>query len=224
MTKALFNELSSHYDLINRVISFGQDKKWRRALSRLLPLSPGLTYVDVGTGTGDVLLTVTQSRPWTDTHGVDPAHAMLAIATQKAAHLPHPPTWHCAPAESLPLANDTADVITMAFAIRNVTDRLESLRELARVLKPNGVMAIMEFSWPTAWWIRWPFHLYFHVIMPAIGGLLSGKHGSYRYLAQSVSAFPSPHEFECMLVDAGLRPTTRVFLSAGMVQIYLATK
>lgn len=224
MTKALFNALASHYDVINKVISFGQDKQWRRALSRLLPLSAGLTYVDVGTGTGDVLFTVTEPRSWTHAHGVDPAQAMLAIANQKSAYLVPQPQWHCAPAELLPFHNDFADVMTMAFAIRNVTDRLQSLREMARILKPNGVMAIMEFSWPTACWIRWPFNLYFRFIMPAMGGLISGQHHSYRYLAKSVSEFPSPDEFESMLTEAGLRPTTRVSLSAGMVHIYLATK
>jgi len=224
MTTHLFNQLAPHYDRINRFISLGQDRRWRRTLCRALPTTPGLSYVDVGTGTGDVILHVLSQRQWPRAVGVDPAQHMLDIATQKAQHPPTDCTFVCAGAECLPFASHSIDVITMVFAIRNVDNRPHSLAEMTRILKPNGTLAIMEFSWPTSPFIRYPFSLYFHHIMPRLAGWWSRQPDSYRYLARSVANFPPPPAFQSELEAAGLRSIRRHTLGLGSVTLYLCTK
>lgn len=224
MTIQLFNKLAPYYDPVNRLISLGQDRRWRRILCRQLPTTPGLSYVDLGTGTGDVILHVMTQRQWPHSVGVDPAQHMLDIATQKANQTHTPCAFLCAGAECLPFASDSIDVITMVFAIRNVANRPQSLAEMARVLKPNGTLAIMEFSWPQSPWIRYPFSLYFHHVMPLLAGWWSRQPDSYRYLARSVAAFPRPDAFQSELAQAGLRPLRHHTLGLGSVTLYLCSK
>ncbi len=222
---ALFNQIAPRYDLLNRLLSFGCDRAWRLAIAKRLQTQRHLRLLDLGTGTGDLLLTL-----WAEARssfkaliGLDLAEGMLAIAKTKTPPA-CPATWIHASAQDIPLEANSVDVVTMAFAIRNCPDPQGVLSEIFRVLDSGGKTYILEFSLPSWALFRGLYLFYFRHILPRIGGWISGHSTAYAYLNQSVEAFPYGDAFSSWLNNAGFRAVQFTTFTGGIVTLYEGTK
>ncbi|MFN3200255.1 MAG: ubiquinone/menaquinone biosynthesis methyltransferase [Bradymonadia bacterium] len=223
----MFDRIADKYDRLNRVISLGMDRGWRKKLVRALqPDGAAVNRVlDVATGTADVALDIADAYPEAHVVGLDPSVGMLDVGHRKVAK-------HFADAEprvelvvgdgqDLPFEDDHFDASCISFGIRNVPDRAKGLSEMARVTRHGGRVVVLELSepegaGPMALGAR--FHI--HVTMPMLGRLLSSAH-EYRYLQQSVSAFPPAPEFAEMMRDAGIEVRAVKPLAFGAAYLYV---
>jgi demethylmenaquinone methyltransferase/2-methoxy-6-polyprenyl-1,4-benzoquinol methylase len=224
----MFNRIAPTYDALNRVLSAGVDRSWRRRLARELPSEPRqLRLLDLATGTGDQLLMLLEEAPdrFVSATGADPAAHMLVRAHRKklprCLGIPQP-QWVEASADKLPFADDSQDVVTMSFGIRNVPDPLAALREIRRVLTPVGRVLILEFSLPGNALIRHSYLTYFRHVLPAIGGFFSGDRDAYRYLNTTVEDFPHGEAFCQLMTGAGFIDARAIPLTQGIASLYIA--
>jgi demethylmenaquinone methyltransferase/2-methoxy-6-polyprenyl-1,4-benzoquinol methylase len=218
----MFDGIAERYDFVNRVISLGIDQGWRRRTVAALKLSPGARVLDLATGTGDLALLVARAEPSAQVVGVDPSERMLAVGRQKVekAGLAERVTLSAGNAEQLSFESRTFDGLCIAFGIRNVPDRDRALREMARVTKLGGRVAILELSEPRG--LLGPlarFHV--HTVVPWVGALLSGAK-EYHYLQRSIAAFPPAEEFAERMRLAGLEVLSVVPLTFGVCHLYVA--
>ena len=223
---AMFDRIAGRYDLLNRVLSMGLDRRWRQCLVRSLgPMRAGDALLDVATGPADVALALGTAFPHCGVLGIDPSQGMLALGRQKlaAAGLQERVALRQGDAQALSLADDRFAAATVAFGIRNVPDRLAGLRELARVVRPGGRVAVLEFSEPGRDLLGRLAGLHVHFLVPRIGALLSGER-EYRYLQESIAAFPPPRAFAGLMREAGLRRIEITRLTMGTVQLYVGRK
>lgn len=222
---AMFDAIADRYDAMNRVLSFGTDRGWRRLAVRALELGPSARVLDLATGTADMVLEVLSAHPDARVVGVDPSREMLRVAEAKlsARRLNDRAQLVVGSAEQIPLPDSTVDAITMAFGIRNVPDRPRALADMARVLRPGGRVAILELSDPQKGWIA-PFAR-FHIrhVVPSLGALLSGAR-EYRYLERSIAAFPQPEAFAETMRGAGLEVVMVRPLTFGVACLFVATR
>lgn len=212
----MFDRIAKRYDLINRLLSFGQDPKWRRRVADMLP-SGSLRLLDVATGTGDLALAIQRERPQASIIGLDPSTKMLDVARTKSTQI----EWMIGEAEHLPFLDASFDAVTIGFGIRNAHDLPKALKEMHRVLKPNGQLLILEFSKPFLL-IRPIALFHLRVIVPFVGRLVSGEADAYRYLDQTIETFPSGHAFLHLLKQAHFTRTSQKRLMFGAVTIYQA--
>lgn len=222
----MFGAIAPRYDFLNRLLSFGVDRRWRKKAVRLLKYREGSRVLDVATGTGDVALEIARTTPPSvRITGADFCREMVALGLDKAAQSPYAGRidFKVAPCEDLPFANNTFDSITIAFGIRNVVDRKLGLAEMWRVLRPGGRMIILEFSTPRSPLFRQIYTFYFRRLLPVVGGLLS-RYNAYKYLPDSVLEFPSQEEFSCMMSAAGFRNIHLHELTFGVATIYVGEK
>jgi demethylmenaquinone methyltransferase / 2-methoxy-6-polyprenyl-1,4-benzoquinol methylase len=219
----MFDGIAFRYDFINRVLSMGMDVGWRKAMLRHLPDRANLRLLDVATGTGDVALTFMNDARVGDVLGVDVATQMLAKATIKAkAHRRGMYTRFIpGDATNLGIVNEF-DVATIAFGIRNVMDVPAALRSMAAALKPGGTLMVLEFADPKDSIISGPMKWYRRVVLPRLGGLLSGSTTSYRYLDETISTFPTRAAFLALMGEAGFVDGAMHELSFGNVVLYVA--
>jgi demethylmenaquinone methyltransferase/2-methoxy-6-polyprenyl-1,4-benzoquinol methylase len=218
----MFDGIARRYDLLNRLMSLGQDQSWRRRTVRALELRRGQRVLDLATGTADLALLAASAAPEVRVVGLDPSLAMLAIGRRKLAERAGGDrvSLQRGDAQTLPFEAASFDACCMAFGIRNVEDRPRALAEIARVTRPGGRIAILELSEPRGTFA--PLcRLHVHHLVPALGRLLSGQR-EYRYLQESIAAFPPPEEFEAMLSRGGLRPLRTTALSLGACHLYVA--
>jgi demethylmenaquinone methyltransferase / 2-methoxy-6-polyprenyl-1,4-benzoquinol methylase len=200
----MFDAIAARYDMVNRVLSFGVDQSWRRATVAALRIGPGARVLDVATGTGDLAIQVARAAPDVRVVGIDPSAKMLEIGRRKleSAALGDRVELHAGDAQELPFPDAEFDGVCIAFGIRNVPDRARGLREMARVTRPGGRVAILELSEPRG--VLAPIaRLHVHTLVPWVGALLSGAR-EYRYLERSIAAFPAPEQFAEMMRQAGL--------------------
>ncbi|MGE4170233.1 MAG: bifunctional demethylmenaquinone methyltransferase/2-methoxy-6-polyprenyl-1,4-benzoquinol methylase UbiE [Candidatus Margulisiibacteriota bacterium] len=217
----VFNRIAPRYDLLNRLLSFGQDLRWRKQLVAACPETAAV-YVDLATGTADVLLAVCQNRRIQSAIGLDPAQGMLDVGRLKLdkAGLSEA-TLVLGDAQHLPFETASTDLISMAFGIRNVPQPELALAEMVRVLKPGGKAIILEFSLPQMAIIRWVYLLYFRWVLPLVGGLISGDFQAYRYLNQSVENFPYGQDFLNLMRQAGFAQVAQTPLTFGIATLYV---
>ncbi len=221
----MFNRIAPRYDLLNRLLSFRTDVYWRRQMvRRLRPFAPR-HILDVATGTADVALATLALRPQRIV-AVDLAPRMIELAEEKVQRLaPHAPIQlQVADAESLPFDDHTFDAVTVAFGVRNFENLQKGLAEMIRVLREGGVLAVLEFSRPGNHPLGWAYRFYSRHILPRVGGWISGDPHAYRYLPESIQAFPAGQAFEDELVGAGARKTARYPLTGGIATLYIAQK
>ena len=223
----MFDAIARRYDLLNHLLSLGLDRRWRARAVAELRLAEGERLLDLCTGTGDLALTAAERGGGrVRVVGVDFAAAMLAIAHDKVrargleARIP----LVRGDATSLPLANGSCDAASIGFGIRNVDRPERAIVELARVLRPSGRLAILEFGFPKIPGIRALYRLYFRRLLPLIGRAVSRHGDAYSYLPASVEAFQSPEVFSRMLESAGFDGVRAVPLTLGIVYLFVATR
>lgn len=223
--KAMFSDIAPRYDLLNHLLSFNVDRRWRRKAIRALgwERSPGGTYLDLCAGTLDVARELSEQRGFTGrVVGADFAEPMLRAGADKVrGRLVHPVA---ADALSLPLRDGSCAGAIVAFGARNLADLDAGLREVARVLERGARYVILEFTTPRAALVRTGYHLYFHHVLPRIGGLISGNRGAYRYLPESVGHFPAAPELAERMRAAGFRDVSWTSLTMGVAAIHVGTK
>ena len=220
----MFDQIAPRYDFVNRVLSLGLDKRWRRRVIKELGLAPNARILDVATGTGDLAVELARAAPQGYVIGLDPSTQMLSVAVQKMAKLglAERVTLIEGDAQQLPQANCEIDAATIAFGIRNVPDRAQGLRELARVVRPGGRIAVLELGEPQSGFFGRAARFHTRQIVPRIGALLSGKR-EYRYLQTSVAAFPTPDVFAQLMRDNGLEVQKVIPLTFGVCTLFIAT-
>ncbi len=234
----MFDKIAARYDTLNRVLSLGLDQRWRRRVVRALGLDAksqkskqGQWYgerprvLDVATGTGDLAIEIARSCPGSTIVGLDPSAKMLAVAQNKLDKrgLAERISLVQGDAQALPQANCEIDAATIAFGIRNVPDRGKALRELARVVRPGGRIAVLELNDPkNKGMFAGAARLHTHHIVPRLGAWLSGAR-EYKYLQASVAAFPPPGEFADLMRASGLDVIEVTPLTFGVCTLYLAT-
>jgi demethylmenaquinone methyltransferase/2-methoxy-6-polyprenyl-1,4-benzoquinol methylase len=214
MVRDMFDAIAPRYDLVNRIMTFRLDVRWRRRTVRDLRLPTGSRVLDLAAGTGDLCrdLTAAGHRPI----GVDLSFGMLAAARTTA------PLVH-ADALRLPVPDGAADGATCGFALRNFVDLEAFLAELARVVRPGGRIALLEVAEPPNPILRLGHGVYFGKVVPRIGALLSDA-GAYRYLPRSVAYLPEPDELVAMIRAAGFGDATRAALTGGISQLLVGTR
>ena len=221
----MFDSIAHSYDRANRILSFGTDISWRKKLISLLPCSAGLSVLDLATGTGDLAIAMCKERRNIGhVDGLDVSEGMLeqgrakvkSLGLEQMIRLSH------GDAHVLPTASASIDAVTVAFGVRNFSDLHAGLKEMKRVLKPQGIALILEFSLPRLALLRIPYLFYFRYVLPVVGGLVSGNQDAYKYLNQSVEAFPYGEKFCSLVRDAGFSTCRAHILSGGIATIYEA--
>ena len=224
--RQMFDDIAYRYDFLNRLLSFGIDRRWRRFAVSQLSIPKNGRVLDIATGTCDVALEVAeQTDPSVTIVGEDFTQGMLVQGQSKLKESPHGSRIMLvnAPCEEIPHPDECFDGITIAFGIRNVVDRQAGLNEMYRVLKPGGRAVILEFSSPRSQLFRTLYYFYFQKILPTIVGLLS-KRSAYQYLPDSVIEFPSQDEFATMMKKAGFLPVQYVDQTFGIATVYVGDK
>jgi demethylmenaquinone methyltransferase/2-methoxy-6-polyprenyl-1,4-benzoquinol methylase len=223
----MFDAIAGRYDLLNHLLSGGLDLYWRRRALAALRLTSSDVLLDVCTGTGDVAIAARRRpNPPSRVIGIDFAGGMLQRGHAKVARerLTRAIRFVRGDASSLPIRDQSADVVTVAFGIRNVSDPAAVCRELVRTLRPGGRLAILEFAIPQAAVVRSLYLFYFRRILPLIGRAISGHAGAYSYLPASVGGFATPHDFQELLKCVGFVDVRAQPLTVGTVQLYLGIK
>jgi len=220
----MFDKIARRYDFVNRVLSLGIDKSWRRKTVRALQLGDAPRVLDVATGTADLAIDIARMTPGATVVGLDPSTQMLAIAKTKLAKrgLADRISLVVGDAQALPYADCEMDAATIAFGIRNVPDRLQGLRELARVVRPGGRICVLELGEPRKGVMGHAARFHTRHVVPRLGALLSGSR-EYAYLQKSIAAFPPAEEFAKLMEQAGLHVIEVTPLTFGACTLYVAT-
>ncbi len=230
--REMFSEISPRYDFLNHALSGGTDVYWRWRTVRAAGIKPGDPVLDVCTGTGDLALAFWKKYR-TPVVGSDFTHAMLEIANEKSAPLLAKQPSANAPSlafleadtQRLPFADDSFQIVSVAFGLRNVADTRAGLREMLRVCRPGGKVMVLEFSLPGNRLIRSGYQWYFRHILPRIGQLFAtNRHAAYNYLPQSVSEFPYGEALAEIMRGCGMQPVTWTPLTLGVATLYCGTK
>jgi demethylmenaquinone methyltransferase/2-methoxy-6-polyprenyl-1,4-benzoquinol methylase len=219
----MFDAIAERYDLLNRLISLGVDQRWRRLTVESLGLGArNARVLDVATGTADLAIAIAKAYPMCSVVGLDPSVNMLDKGRRKviADGLEARIELLTGIAEELPFEDDSFAGLTIAFGIRNVPDRPQALREMARVTAPGGRVCILELSEPKPGLVGSFARFHMHRVVPFLGGLLSGAR-QYRYLPDSIRAFPEASEFAAMMSAAGLRDAVSLPLTFGVCHLYV---
>ncbi len=221
--EGLFDSIAPKYDFLNHSLSFGVDVLWRRRLiNELRPHAPQ-HILDIATGTGDLAIAARTLHP-REIVGVDPSERMLELARRKIARRGLQSVIHVrrGSAEQLPFNDASFDCVTAAFGVRNFSDLSAGLQEMVRVLRRGGIAAILEFSKTSHPVITSVYRFYARTVIPALGGVVSGRREAYQYLPSTVAEFPSGAAFEAILRRAGFRDVSRLEQTFGIATIYLA--
>jgi demethylmenaquinone methyltransferase/2-methoxy-6-polyprenyl-1,4-benzoquinol methylase len=222
--RRIFNRVVPVYDLLNHILSAGQDLHWRRFTAGCLRLGPGARGLDVATGTGDLALAVAARPEEPLVVGLDLVPAMLGPARRKLAKTEAKVRLLAGDGTALPFGDQTFDAVTIAFGIRNIPRRGAALAEMRRVLRPGGRVYVLEFTTPQSPWVRCFYRCYLMHLLPKVGGLVSGDGESYRYLAETIAEFPPPHAFRQEMAAAGLEGARSHALTKGVVWLHVAER
>jgi demethylmenaquinone methyltransferase/2-methoxy-6-polyprenyl-1,4-benzoquinol methylase len=224
--REMFGGIARRYDFLNHFLSVNTDKRWRRLVRRKLAdvlEIPSAVVLDVACGTGDLAAEL-QRGSAAKIIGTDFCRPMLAVAAEKNQKNNTAIPYIEGDAMSLPFADEEFDAVTIAFGLRNLSNFEEGLRELRRVLKQGGRLAVLEFSAPVVPGFRQAFQFYFSHVLPRIGGAVSGSRGAYEYLPDSVSKFPDQKNLVMMMERVGFAHVEYQNLTGGIAAIHLGTR
>lgn len=224
--RTMFGRIARRYDVANRLMTLGMDGLWRGWTAQAAALPDGGLGLDVGTGTGDLALTLAQASPGARVIGLDYTGEMLAFAPGKAADLAlgHRTGWIRGDGHTLPFADDAFDAVTSAWVLRNFADLPTAYREMARVTKPGGRVVALEMSPVSTPVWRQLFELYMGRIVPILGKLVTGDDGAYRYLPESARAFLTPEAVADVMRSVGLEPQPHQPVMGGGLAIHIGVK
>lgn len=221
----MFNNISKRYDLLNHLLSLGIDHLWRRKAVRLLKGKKVASVLDVACGTGDFSIACLRLNP-EKVIGVDISEGMIQKGKEKIKRkgLESRVSLQLGDSEYLPFEDNTFDIITVGFGVRNFEHLEKGLNDMLRVLKPQGKVAILEFSKPKKFPVKQFFGFYSKYIIPSIGKMVSKDKAAYTYLPESVAAFPEGKDFLAILAKIGYANTNSYLVSGGIATIYLGEK
>ncbi len=223
----MFNDISPRYDLLNHLLSFGLHIHWRRQLAKYLPTKDNQKILDLATGTADVLITLFKTNSNIQTgYGIDMAEKMLAIGEEKVAKegLAKQIILQRGDAHQIPFNDKTFDGATISFGIRNMENPTRVLKEMFRVLNPQGRAIILEFSLPKNIVIRGLHLFYLRNVVPVVGWIFTGHYKAYRYLNQTIEDFPYGEKFCDLMRSAGFTRVVDHPLLFGIASIYVGEK
>ena len=220
----VFHSVAEEYDLMNDAMSFGMHRLWKKMLIELSELSEGSIALDIASGTADIPRLINKKFKSVSMHVTDINASMLALGKDRAINenFFHNCSFALASGESLPYQNQTFDLVTVGFGLRNFTDKERGLKEMRRVLKPNGVLLILEFSKPTNSFFSKIYDWYSFNIIPKLGSFLANDSESYQYLAESIRLHPDQETLKDMVLDAGFDDCKFYNLVNGVVSIHKA--
>jgi demethylmenaquinone methyltransferase/2-methoxy-6-polyprenyl-1,4-benzoquinol methylase len=223
----MFGRVAGRYDLLNHLLSFNLDKRWRaRTVERVSSIleKPGVRVLDLCCGTGDVLLALEARRRDAAIFGSDFCHPMLLQAKLKLGARRTASRLFEADALALPMRDASLDLVTIAFGFRNLANYEKGLEELLRVLKPGGVAAILEFSQPPNRAFAAVYGLFSTRVLPWVGGMISGSRDAYSYLPESIRKFPGAEDLASAMRRSGFRRVEFERMTGGAVALHLAWK
>ena len=222
----MFDSIALRYDFLNHLLSMGIDKSWRRKAIRKIPSSfHNSRIIDVATGTGDFAIEALKLDPYS-VKGIDISGKMLEIGRQKAERIGIGSKLEFINCDSEKICFDdnTFDIATVAFGVRNFSDPVRGLSEMCRVIRKGGIAVILEFSKPSVVPFRHLYNFYFSYVLPVIGRIFSSDRKAYRYLNQSVMNFADGRDFIEMMSLAGFKDVTQTKVSWGIATIYTGFK
>jgi len=224
--RKLFDNIAPDYDRLNHILSLNIDKGWRKkAVRQIADENRAMNVLDVACGTADYTIEIAQKvAHGSVVTGVDISEGMMAVGKEKIRKAGVSAELYIADCEELPYEDKTFDRISVGFGVRNFEHLDVGLKEMHRVLKPEGKLVILELSVPSNPIIRWLYKLYFLKILPAVGGLVSGDRGAYEYLPASVLRFPAPEQFIQMMRSAGFDTVDHIPLTFGICRMYVGKK
>lgn len=221
----MFDNISGRYDLLNHFLSLNIDKIWRKnAIKELVSIQPK-RILDVATGTGDLAIASLKLNP-EEVVGIDISNGMLDVGREKmkTRSLDHKIKMLEGDSEDIQFEDHYFDAITVGFGVRNFENLDKGLKEMNRVLKPNGKLVVLEFSKPTVFPIKQLYNFYFQTILPLWGRFISRNNFAYTYLPESVKAFPDGEAFKERMVKAGYKEVTQKKQTFGICSIYTGIK
>lgn len=215
--KEAFSRIADRYVVTNHVLSMGTDILWRKKVGRIVADWEPKTVLDVASGTGDLALEIQKKCPEAKVTGSDFCEEMLAYAADSGVR-----DTIVADAMNMPFDDDSYDVLTVAFGLRNMASWPDALQEMSRVVRPGGHLLVLDFSLP-AGILRHPYRFYLNKVLPKIAGLMTGEKDAYEYLAGTIEEFPSGADM-CNLINAnGFHGAESDPLTFGVASIYTAT-
>ncbi len=222
----MFDALAPAYDFMNRAMTLGIDTRWRRLAVRLVAAERPRAILDVATGTADMALQMARAIPGTTVTGIDLSEGMLLKGRDKAlsAGLADRVDLQKADCLALPMPDDTFECVTVAFGIRNFERLADGLRQMLRVLRPGGLLCVLELSEPTSPLARPLYKFYTRAVIPAVGRLVSGHHSAYAYLPRSIAAVPQREAMTALMREAGFSDARFKPLTFGVCTLYTARK
>ena len=224
VTRKMFDNIAKSYDFLNHTLSFGMDFYWRRRAIKYLTNNPK-TILDVATGTADFAICASKLKDVRIT-GIDISEGMVNVGKEKVKKkgLEGIIKLQIADSENLPFTGNSFDAITAGFGVRNFENLEKGLSEMHRVLRKNGMVAILEPSKPKYFPLKQIYNIYFHYVIPFFGKLVSKDNSAYTYLPNSVEAFPSGKDFIKHLKNVGFTSCNHIPLTFGIVDLYIAIK
>ena len=222
----MFDAISENYDGLNRVISFGTDIKWRKKVLAIIINHQPESILDIATGTGDLAIKFAEKTSATKIIGLDLSEGMLSIARKKVAdtELKNTIEFIKGDSEALPFKDNMFDAITVSFGIRNFENLEKGLSEILRVIKPKGLLIILETSVPTKFPFKQGYQFHSKTVLPLIGKLFSKDKVAYNYLSESASVFPYGEKLNNILRKIGFINVINKPQTFGVATIYTATK
>ena len=222
----MFDNIAGKYDLLNHLLTMGIDKGWRKNLINMMSSQKPKLILDVATGTGDLAILAAETIPDLQVKGLDISQGMLSVGKEKIVKkaLQNKVEMIYGDSEDMPFDDNTFDAITVAFGVRNFENLNKGLQEMNRVLKPEGRLYVLEFSKPKNTLFRYGFNLYFKYVLPFIGKITSKDKKAYKYLFESVQAFPAYEDFLKILENAGFKSNNYKIQSLGICSIYSGKK
>lgn len=222
----MFDNIAPAYDTMNRLMTLGIDRSWRHRCVKKVAAAHPSAILDLATGTGDMAIEMARAIPAAHVTGADLSQGMIDIGRQKVERhgLQERVTLEVADALALPFPDGSFDVITIAFGVRNFEHLEDGYREMQRVLRPGGLLVVLELTPPASAVVKPFYNLYTRGIIPAIGRMVSRDSRAYTYLPQSIAAVPARDRMTAIMTHAGLKNAAWQNLTLGVATIYTATK